>query len=293
MALGDVDCRLSHLCSDTQACPCTRTLIRLCFRNIFLNNFLCQGEGGNSFQEGSCRNKMQGIVDVSEGNPKQQYELLAGALSEAAPVGATSRRCVVLLCLSPILRSPPAHLRAAKCVGPARRTPVPMGIRISAVVCGQRRWPGGWPRPPCWEPAGQLALGPQLLGRVRAVRGLPSAAAECWQRRGAGQAGLESITRGVSPVRQQAVTFLGSVPACIFLSQIRVEACQEIQSEPAMLPPSAPAPRALQALLPCPPPGGFPPLPSGPQLLPQRCHSRAGLQLPTALPWPPPSRGHP
>ena len=124
--------------------------------------------------------------------------------------------------------------------------------------------------------AGRLALAVHLLGLGRPVTGPPRAAAERWWQRDAGKAELESLTRAVSLVQQEAVTFLGGVPAHIFLSQIRVEACQEIQSEPAMLLLSVPALRALQVLLPLSPSWGLPPScpgphvsPPGPQLLPQ------------------------
>lgn len=105
----------------------------------------------------------------------------------------------------------------------------------------------------------------------------------CWQ----GSAGKPLLAGSLA--LWEAVTFLEGVPAHIFLSQIRAEACQEIHSEPAMLLLSVLTQRALLALLPPTPSLGLHPSSPQlnvwllvPQLQPPQC---CCLQLPTALPW--------
>lgn len=74
----------------------------------------------------------------------------------------------------------------------------------------------------------------------------------CWQ----GWAGKP--LPAASLAQWEAVTFLGGVPAHIFLSQIRAEACQEIHSEPVLLLLSVLTQRARLALLPLNPSSGLP-----------------------------------
>lgn len=111
-------------------------------------------------------------------------------------------------------------------------------------------WAWPVPGPPCtpgWA---------QVWGECCAGKPLPAASLAQWE----------------------AVTFLGGVPAHIFLSQIRAEACQEINSGPAMLLLSVLTQRALLPLLAPTRSSGLPAsspqfhfrLPV-PQLQPQRC----------------------
>lgn len=101
------------------------------------------------------------------------------------------------------------------------------------------------------------------------------------QLRAGGEAELESLGRAVSLVRQEAVTFLGLVPACVFLSQIRAEAYQEIQPEPTrlLLLLGVLALRALQALLPLSRSWGLPLSCPGPHV----GHPGASASAPAAL----------
>lgn len=125
------------------------------------------------------------------------------------------------------------------------------------------------------------------LGRLpwpclgRAVAG----AGRCWQ----GCAGKPLPAISLAP--WEVVTFLGGVPAHIFLSQIRAEACQEIHSEPAMLLLNVPAQKALLALL---APAPFPGLPPSPQLrarLPSRCPAPVPAAMLLVSSSPPPCPG--
>lgn len=156
--------------------------------------------------------------------------------------------------------------------------PVPLaGIRISALLCSRRHHPGGACSPSCCGAAGSspgpAPAGPRQVGhRLALDAGWARALGGCWH----GCAGKPRPAASLA--RWEAVTFLGDVPARIFLSQIRAEACQEIHSEPAMLLLSVPTQRALLSLLPPTPSSGPPPsspqlhvrLPV-PRLQPQRC----------------------
>lgn len=168
---------------------------------------------------------------------------------------------------TPCLAQPYGLRAGCRCVhlSPALQTPAPCRRGVQAVL-------DGLPCPcTCWV-SGLL----WMLGWAQVVGG-------CWQ----GSAGKPLLAGSLA--LWEAVTFLEGVPAHIFLSQIRAEACQEIHSEPAMLLLSVLTQRALLALL--------PPTPSlrlhpsspqlnvwlvVPQLQPPQC---CCLQLPTALPW--------
>lgn len=127
--------------------------------------------------------------------------------------------------------------------------------------------------------AAHLAL--QLL-----VSGCPGCCPGCGL--GAGGGGMLArlcwkTSPGCQPGTVGGSDLSGGVPAHIFLSQIRAEACQEIHSEPAMLLLSVPTPRALLALLPPTLSLGLPS--SSPQLHVRLLVPQLQPQLPTALPW--------